>query len=121
MDYIEKLFKQHPFIYCINEKYYAFGTGVCSECDIGSVLLNSRYRRFEESIGKNLTTEEAWKVFYKLIFEAECVKDKKGICFDAKKEISKFHFSEAEMQELKLQVERYIDYWKKYSFNNFLD
>lgn len=25
MDYIDKLFKQHPFIYYIGGKYYAFG------------------------------------------------------------------------------------------------
>ena len=31
-DYIEKLFKQYPFIYKIGDRFFAFGTGVCSEC-----------------------------------------------------------------------------------------
>ena len=120
MDYIEKLFKQYPFIYCIGEKYYAFGTGVCSECDMRSILLESRYRTFEESVNQNLTTEEAWKIFHKLIVEAECVKDEKGFCVEPQKEVLNFHFEEKEMNELEKQVERYVDYWKKYSFNTFL-
>lgn len=120
MDHIEKLFKQHPFVYCISGKYYAFGTGVCAECDMRSVMLQSRYRAFEESVNEDLTTEDAWKIFHKLVFQAECVRDEKGICFEPQKEILNFHFEENEMEELKRQVERYIAYWKKYSFNNYL-
>ena len=120
MDYIEKLFKQYPFIYCIGGKYYALGTGVCSECDMRSVLLESRYRKFEESIDQNLKTEDAWKIFHKLISEADYVKDENGVCCDPQKEILKFEFSEKEMNELKAQVERYVAYWRKYSFNTFL-
>ena len=120
MDYIEKLFKQYPFIYCIGDKYYAFGTGVCSECDMSSVLLKKKYRVFEESLTQNLTVEEAWKVFHRLIFEAECVRDDKGICYNPQKEILNFHFEEKEIKELERQVQRYIDYWEKYAFNNYL-
>lgn len=120
MDYIEKLFKQHPFIYLISGKYYAFGSYVCYECDMHSTTLESRYREYEENINKDLTTEEAWKIFHRLIFEAECVRDENGYCDKPQKEILKFQFSEKEMNELKLQVERYIAYWKKYAFNTFL-
>ena len=117
MDYIEKLFNQHPFIYLIGGKYYAFGSYVCAECDMRSVTLESRYREYEESISKNLTKEEAWKIFHRLIFKAECVRDENGYCDNPKKEILKFQFNDEEMNELKFQVERYITYWRKYSFH----
>lgn len=120
MDYIEKLFKQHPFIYFIGGKYYAFGSYVCSECDMRSVTLESRYRDYEDSINENLSTEEAWKIFHRLIFKAECVRDENGYCNEPQREISKFKFNSEEMEELKKQVERYIVYWQKYSFNTFL-
>lgn len=120
MDYLDKLFKQYPFIYCVGGEYYAFGTGVCSKCDKRRELLESRYGQFEESINQNLETKDAWKIFYKLIAVAECIKNEKGICYDPQKEILKFQFGEKEMNELKTQVERYVSYWKKYSFNTFL-
>lgn len=120
MDYIEKVFKQYPFIYCIGGKYYAFGTGVCSECDMSSVLLESRYKAFEESVSETLTVEEAWRIFHKVMTEAIGVKDDKGICLEPKKEILNFKFGEKEMAELEAQVERYASYWMKYSFNTYL-
>ena len=50
MDNIDKIFGQHPFIYHINGKYYAFGAGVCAECDGNSALLERRYKDFEDSL-----------------------------------------------------------------------
>lgn len=120
MNYIEKVFKQYPFIYFIGGRYYAFGTGVCSECDTDSILLEKRYIDFEDSIGQDLTTEDAWGIFHKLIVEAEYMKDKNEICVYPEKELLKFHFGENEMNELNEQVERYIDYWKKYKFDKYL-
>lgn len=90
MDYIEKLFKQYPFIYFIGGKYYAFGSYVCSECDMRSVTLESRYKEFEDSIKEELTQKEAWKIFHKLIFKAECVRDEHGFCSEPQKELLKF-------------------------------
>lgn len=76
MDYINKLFGQYPFIYYINGKYYAFGTNVCTECNGKSLLLESKYKAFEESIKNDVTDEEAWIIFHKLSSEAS---DKKVI------------------------------------------
>lgn len=118
MDYIEKLFKQHPFIYRISNKYYAFGAYVCYECDMCDITMEMRYEEYEESINKNLTTKEAWRIFYRLIFRAKCVREEKGYCDNPQKEILKFKFNDDEMNELKSQVENYIAYWKKYSFNS---
>lgn len=120
MNCIEKLFKKYPFIYFLNDKYYAFGTRVCAECGTDSLLLPSKYRKFEESISERLTTKEAWKIFHALMCEADYVKDKKGICLHPEEEFLKYHFGEEEMNELKRQIERYEGYWKKYEFNTFL-
>lgn len=46
MNFVEKLFKQYPFIYYIGGTYYAMGSYVCAECDARSVTLECRYREF---------------------------------------------------------------------------
>lgn len=120
MNFVEKLFGQYPFIYYIGGKYYALGSCVCSECDSKSVTLERRYREYEDSIDENLSTQEAWRIFHHLIFKAECVRDEVGYCSEPQKELLKFQFNEEEMNELKSQVERYVAYWQKYSFNTFL-
>lgn len=119
MDFIKKLFSQHPFIYYIGGKYYAFGNYVCAECDMQNVTLESRYKEYEDSVDKNLSKKEAWKIFHRLTSRAEFVRKKNGYCFEPKKELMKFQLNEEEMKELKLQVERYATYWKKYSFSDF--
>ena len=120
MNYIEKLFKQYPFIYHIGERYYAFGSGVCTECGTSSLSLERSYKTFEENLNLNLTQKEAWNVFHKLVFEAENVREKCGFCDKPQTEILKFSFDEKEMNELKSQIERYIDYWQKYSLKDFV-
>lgn len=117
MDYIERLFKLHPFIYFINGKYYVFGAYVCTECDMKSVLLERKYKTYEDSLDEKLTKEEAWKIFHAVMFEAEREQENNGYCTEAeaKKKFSKLKFSNAEMDELKAQIERYFMYWNKYS------
>lgn len=120
MDFIETLFKQPPFIYYISGRYYALGSYVCSECDMRSITLEGRYKEYEESVDENLSTQEAWRIFHRLIFKAECVRDEVGYCNAPQKELLKFRFNEEEMNDLKSQVERYVAYWQKYSFSTFL-
>lgn len=120
MNYIEKLFKQHPFIYHIGGKYYAFGAYVCYECDMHSITLESRYKEYEESMSMELSDKEAWRIFHRLIFRAECVRNERGYCNKPQDEILKFQFSDEEMEQLKLQVDNYITYWKKYSLSSFV-
>ena len=76
--YIEKLFKQYPFVYRINNEYYAFGTGVCAKLNDGSLLLQSRYERYKKSLLEELSKEEAYKVFRVSISEAKWKKDSLG-------------------------------------------
>lgn len=116
MDYIDKLFKQHPFIYRINEKYYAFGVNVCVECDGRSGLLESRYKNFEESLKNDVTDEEAWRIFHKLSSEASGAETKSNV--HAKEEFVKFNFSEDDIKELTKQIKRYRSYWLEHHLEN---
>lgn len=109
MDYINKLFNQHPFIYYINRKYYAFGVNVCAECGGNSAFLESRYKAYEESIKNNVTDEEAWRIFHKLSCEASGAETKSIV--HAKEEFAKLNFSEEDIKELTKQIERYRSYW----------
>lgn len=115
MDYIDKLFKQHPFIYYIGGKYYAFGVNTCTECNGKSVLLESRYKKFEESLKDDLSDEEAWRIFHKLSCEASSAEER--TCVMEKEEFAKFSFGEEDMKELKKQIEIYINYWQKHNLN----
>ncbi len=118
MDYINKLFGQHPFIYYINGKYYAFGVNVCTECDGRSGFLESRYKAFEESVKNDITDEEAWKIFHKLSSEASGAKTKSIV--HAKEEFAKLNFSEDDIKELTKQIERYRSYWEEHNLGNHI-
>ena len=119
MNYINKLFAQHPFIYHIGEKYYAFGNYTCYECDMRSVTLKSRYEEYRQSINEEISDREAWKIFHRLVFNAECVRNEKGYCSRPQEEIEKFEFNDKEMQELNKQIDDYISYYKKHSLSSF--
>lgn len=109
MDYINELFGQHPFIYYINGKYYAFGTNVCTECNGKSLLLESRYKAYEESFKSKVTNEDALTIFRKLSLEASGAETKSIV--HAKEEFTKLNFSEDDIKELEKQIERYRNYW----------
>lgn len=118
MDYMEKLFKQYPFIYCIDGEYYVFGNGVCERCSHSIISLKQDYKVFEENVDKELNRNEAWKIFYKLLSCAEttkCLYEQNGTKTSV--DISKFDFNEHQMNELRLQVQRYVDFWRKYEFS----
>ena len=110
MEYIEKLFRLHPFIYCIGGEFYAFGTITCSKCGTSSVWLEKRYRAYEESINQELEKKEAWNIFHALMAEAQRVQKIKGECTKPQEEILKFNFDEKQMEELKSQVDRHMKY-----------
>lgn len=119
MNYINKLFAQHPFIYCINGKYYAFGAYVCCECNVGHCTLKNSYEEYKKSLNKEISNIEAWKIFHRLVFVAKGEKEKHGHCSKPEEAIQKFQFSDKEMQELKKQIDDYISYYKKHSLSSF--
>lgn len=74
MNYVDKLFKQHPFVYCINNRYYAFGFGVCSKLDDNNSFLRNKYSLYIDSLKEEITDFEAWKIFLKVMNEANLKK-----------------------------------------------
>jgi hypothetical protein len=118
MDYIDKLFKQHPFIYYIHGKYYAFGVNTCAECDKRSVLLEDRYREYEDGTKRNLEESTAWEIFHKLSVEATYFKETDE-SLRVKEKFAELNFSEEDKRELSNQVKRYVDYWGKYNLSQF--
>lgn len=120
MDYIEKLFKQFPFIYRINEEYYAFGTGVCAKLDQSSVLLKSRFNRYIDSLADDILDSEAWAVFRALMCEADCKKDNIGYQDNEKKQFYKLGFNDSDIHELELQIQLYIDFYKKHNLKEYM-
>ena len=119
MSYIDKLFNQHPFIYKISGKYYAFGSMVCAECKINIPTLELRYDRYCKAFSEPVSQYGANDIFRKLKFAAELVKSNEGECIKPKEEINKFGFSDLEMKELETQVNKYVEFWQKYKLYEF--
>ena len=119
MDYIEKLFKQFPFVYRINDEYYAFGTGMCVKLDNSSVLLKSRFNRYITSLTEDIPDSEAWNVFHALMSEANWVKDNLGYQGNEKKKFDKLSFNDSEINDLELQIQLYIDFYKKHNLKRY--
>lgn len=114
-DYIEKLFKQHPFVYKIGDRFFAFGVGVCSEClRFDRDGLEYRYNHYCDSIDTDMSTESAWYIFRKLSIFGELIKQDDGPCLNPEEKIKEFNFSEQEMSELEAQIDRYVKYWVNY-------
>ncbi len=119
MDYMNKLFKQHPFIYKISGKYYAFGNRVCAECTLNMPTLDLRFDRYCDACVENVTQGEARDIFAKVKSAAELVRDRVGACEKPEIEIEKFGFTDSEIKELEHQIDRYIDFWRNYKLNDF--
>ena len=89
---------------------------MCTECNGKSLLLESKYKAFEESIKNDVTDEEAWIIFHKLSSEASGAETKSNV--HAKEEFAKFNFSEDDIKELTKQIERYRSYWLEHHLGN---
>lgn len=119
MDYMKKLFNQHPFIYKINGKYYALGGRVCAECKIDIPTLELRYDKYCKAFVEPISQSGANDIFRKLKSVAEFIKDQEGECENPQEEIKKFKFTSLEMKTLENQVEKYIEFWQKYRLRDF--
>ena len=120
MNYIEQLFKQHPFIYNIGGNYYALGTGVCeqvvSDSDVNQI--DRWYNLYISMANENLTQEEARKIFVHLVSRGVNIRKQTEEHFNLADRLKQFGWSEQMYNELEKQVKRYIDFWKK---NNMKD
>jgi len=111
MDWIKKLFGQHPFVYLIDGKYYAFGTNVCAEFNNGSVLLKSRYERYLMALDKKVDEDEAWDVFHELVAEASALRCQNEGVENTLTKFNKMNFDQRQITELAKQVQQYVEYY----------
>ncbi len=115
MGFVENVFNHHPFVYFIDGKYYAFGNGVCAEFDNGSVLLESRYRKYLSALIENVDNDTAWSIFHKLVFEAEALRNQKGIEFNTTEAFQKLNLGSVQLKELEKQRKQYVNFYQKYN------
>lgn len=120
MNYIEKLFKQHPFIYLIDDCYYAFGTGVCTRIESNRITLPSHYDKYIKVFEMNVERYDAWEIFHKLMFIASSIKAEKGYNGEVLKSFNEFNFNENQLKEIEKQVQRYIEYFQRYELKDYL-
>lgn len=114
MDYLEKLSKQHEFIYFIGGKYYVCGNRACIECDYDKNNIEYSYKRYCENVNKELSREFAWKLFYRLNSRALTICEENGRCDNVEEEIKKYNFNECEIRELQDQMDKYLKFFIKY-------
>ena len=120
MDYIEKLFKQYPFVYLIDDCFYAFGTGVCAKVGNDRILTASHYSMYIKASNTSVEQYDAWRIFHKLVMTAESVKDENGFNGEVMKDFTKLGFTENQLKQVEEQVQRYIDYFQKYRIKDYL-
>lgn len=118
MKTMEEIFKKSPFIYYIGGRYYAFGTGVCARCNSEICSLESRYKCYVDNCNKDLTQQQAFEIWRRVVSAAEYVEQKQGTCFKPEEEIAQFGFSNEEIKELEKQIEAYINFFKKHNLQN---
>lgn len=101
-DYIEKLFKQYPFIYKIGDRFFAFGTGVCSEClKQDREGLKYRYKRYCDNVDVEMDRETAWKIFRKLNVIGEIIIQEEGPCYNPEEKIKELILMKKKWQSWK--------------------
>ena len=116
MNYIEKLFKQHPFIYYINGKYYAFGVNACAECSYDAISLKNRYDAYLKVLEDGLMTDVAWDVFEGRKLEAKFIADHDN----NSKKFEDFKFNQEEMKILEKQIEDYVKFFSKNNLHKYI-
>ena len=77
--------------------------------------LDYRYGHFCDNISADMDTKTAWRIFRKLNFIAERLRDKNGYCVNSVEKIKEYNFGDKELAELEIQVKRYIQYWRDYN------
>ena len=117
---LEGLFKKRPFIYRINDAYYAFGAGVCAKCDEGHVTLSLRYQKYADlKDNDRLTQNEAMEIYHKLESVAGMVRDKEEKeHVHLQEKFKKLRFSASDEQEIDRQLKDMVTFFQKYNLAN---
>lgn len=119
MNYIEKVFKQYPFLYFISNSYYVFGTGICYKVNEKVYDIQKRYDLYLNGLNEKISQEEARKIFKKVVGISTNIRDEIGIETYPLKKFSDFHFNKKEIEELEKQCKQYVDFFRKYHLGDF--
>lgn len=118
---LEKLFKNRPFIYLINDVYYAFGTNVCTKCEKEGryMLLSSKYQSYiDAQKDDSISQKDAWEIYRKLTFDAELVAHnaEHTHLFE---QFEEMNFSNADKSEIESQLKNLMVFFEKYHLETF--
>ena len=120
--YEEKVVKQKPFIYKINEDYYAIGSGVCVKVLAKHISVSGLYNDYLECMNDGTDIMRAQKVFRKLMFIALNVRDEIGPDSNALNTLKSLEFcmGEDEKTQLKKGIKDYKEFIKQYNLVELL-
>ena len=122
MNYIEKLFKQKPFVYKIQDEYYAFGTGVCSKIPYGKyITLESRFQNYLDLCDGNGSREEAYDAFLWLASVAETERDANTAGAHPIASFNRMPIEPEEITDLNQQIDQYIKYIHDYKLSEYVN
>lgn len=105
----ERVFKKRPFVYLINEKYYAFGQKTCALLGSEHITLPRHYDNYIRAFDEMVSGEEAWRIFHKLSFIAG---SEENPAISEKDEFEKLGFGMKEIQELCDQIDKLEEFFK---------
>lgn len=118
---LEELFKKRPFVYLVNDIYYAFGTGVCARCDKEATYLTlpSRYQDYISAQSEDcISQKEAWDIYRRLVSVADAVKDGEDH-IHLENQFKKLDFTDEDKNKIEQQLRNLVEFFKKHSLADF--
>lgn len=121
---LEVLFNKRPFIYLVNDVYYAFGTGVCARCDkrVKYLTLHSKYQKYLRAQSDKeimLARRQAWDIYRRLVNIADSVKTSEEQYTHLSDIFEEFKFTNAEKEEIENQLNKMVTFFKRYSLVDY--
>lgn len=109
---LEALFNKRPFIYYVDDEYYAFGQWVCTKCNEYSnyTTLQSRYDNYLAVKDKDISQDEAWNVYRRVASIAEItesIETKSALI----RKFEEYNFSEDEKAEIEKQLLEFVKFF----------
>ncbi|MGN0274465.1 MAG: hypothetical protein ACI4DT_06760 [Chordicoccus sp.] len=113
---LEELFKKDPFIYFIDNVYYAFGTGVCARCNSHGreyIGLPRRYNTYTSLLKEeSVDYDSAWKAYRHLVSIAETVRDQENDRLHLTEKFAALQFSDEDKAEIEHQLDQLVEFFE---------
>lgn len=112
---VERVFRKYPFVYLINDTYYAFGQGVCAPISSNLDVLSQYYNNYVlRKNNSDLSNDEAQKIYRALKKIAE--KEKNPLSLELSdmliEKFERLELSDNEIQELEAQIDSFEIFFK---------